>query len=280
MGLSVGEVLSGTLGILRERLWPLVGMWFAYLGLSIVLMLGFGMVIGVSAMSGFAQNYTAGLTGLGTGFVVSIILFYLVYFLLYFAQFGSLVAKSTPLQDPGFGEALFAGLRSAPTLLLATLLLGIVYVVAAVILSLLGTALVSMGSLGVLVMVLICVPLVIFLGMRLSLVLPVAVVERQLNPITVIARSWSLTQGKVLSIFLAWLVFAVAFVALCMLVFVPVWGSLNDAASPPSGGMAAYLVIGMMAVFVLFSLAQSAMLAVIHGAVSGSTGVDIADTFG
>lgn len=257
----------------------MLGMWLAYFGLSFVLMIVFGAVIGVSAMSGFAGGIDQGLGGLGVGFIVSLIVFYIGYILLALAQAGSLVAKASPLQDQPFGEALDAGIRSAPTMLLVFVLLMIGYVAGALILSLVGVALASLGTGGTIIMALIAAPLLVFAAMRMSLLLPVAVVERQRNPITVITRSWALTRGRVLPILLAWLAYLAIFVALCLALFVPVWGSLTNAANPPSGLMAAYLVFGFMAVFVLFSLAQSAMLGVIHAQVSGSTGVDVADTF-
>jgi hypothetical protein len=274
--MGVGEILSGSFAMLKSRFWPMLGMWLAYFGLSFVLMIVFGAVIGVSAMSGFAGGIDQGIGGLGAGFIVSLIVFYIGYILLALAQAGSLVAKATPLQDQPFGEALASG---APTMLLVFVLLMIGYVAGALILSLVGVALASLGTGGTIILALIAAPLLVFAAMRMSLLLPVAVVERQRNPITVIARSWALTQGRVLPILLAWLAYLAIFVVLCLALFVPVWGSLTNAASPPSGLMAVYLVFGFMAIFVLFSLAQSAMLGVIHAKVSGSTGVDVADTF-
>lgn len=280
MELTVGQILSGTLDVIRARFWSLAGLWLTFAVLAIVSVFVFALVIGVGSMAGMSQGNADFINTLGASVIVMAIAFYVVYFLIVLSQMGALIAKASPLQDLSFGEALSAGVRSSPTMLLVMILLLILYFAFALVAAIPAMLLAFAGTVGVIITVLLLVPLVAFLACRLSLLFPVAAVEGQRNPLTVIGRSWKLTGGKVLPIFLSLLVLTLAVIALAVLLFVPIWGTLNDAANPPGGGVLAYMFVAFFAFGILVAMIQAAVVSVIHAAVSGSTGVDIADTFG
>lgn len=287
MGLSVGQIVSGTLAMVGKRFAPLLGLWFVYVVLTIVATFVFGMVIGLGGMAAFSQVDMAAQDGsglgalgaLGGGMIGGIILFYLGYILISMAQMGSLVAKATPLEEQSFGDALFAGMRSAPTLLGVIIVLGIGYLVGALLLGMVMALLASAGTVVSVVSIVLVLALLLWLASRLMLIFPVAVVERRMNPFAVIGRSWSMTSGKVLPILLSLVILLLVFCALVALLVVPVIGVFGGG-QVPGGGIIAYIFIGIIVLTAVFSMLQAALVAVIHAEVSGRTGVDLDATFG
>lgn len=278
MGLNVAQVLAGTLQILKQRWAPLLGLWLLYFAVLMAAMLIFGLMVGTASLAGLSAMNTGSMEALAGGFFASMILFYVGYLLIYFAQMASMTAKASPVQDLLFGQAVFAGVRCAFTLLVVTILLLVVYFIFALILGLVAGVISLAGSAVSTVASLLLLPVIIYIGIRLSLLVPVAAVEGTLNPLTVINRSFELTRGNVLPIFLAWLVYAVALAVLGLLLFLPIWNSLSSATGPGAGELI-YLVVGACVFGVVFLLSQTAMMAVIHGQLTGTADKNLHETF-
>lgn len=90
------------------------------------------------------------------------------------------------------GEALQAGIRRAPVLFLASLLLGIVVGIGGGILATIFVAILGQAGIGLTVLVII--PIAIFIAVRFILVSPAAASETG-GPVSVLRRSWALTRG-------------------------------------------------------------------------------------
>lgn len=289
MEVTTGAILSRMFAMVRQRLGALVGLWLIYMvavfGVGIVL----SLVIGASAMAAGGMvagtdPSEGGLMAMGFGALAMMVVMYLVYLLLYLASYASLAHMASPLVQPDFGSSLTAGLRAALPLLGSTVLLGIGYLV---VFGLIGVLAALGGSdgggaLGV-VLVLLILPVALYLGSRLSILIPLAGVEGLRNPIAIIARSWRLTGGSALSILGAMLVYIVVVVGLFLLAFVPAFGVIGVAGggSPEAGiGVMIYTIFAMLAVLVLVTITGAALQSAIHASVSDATGERFADTFG
>lgn len=273
--METGQILSGALEIVRARFMALAGLWALYFGFSIIAVIVLAMMIGTMGAAAFAFSDPGSLATLGGGFILTIILFYAAYLLIYLAQAASLTAKASPLQDLPFGEAISAGLRSCLTLLGVTVILLIAYFLGAMLVGLLGAA---WGTAANAIVLVLFVPVLVYLGCRLALITPVAAVERQVNPLKVIARSWNLTKGNVLPIFLASLVYLFLLVVLGAVITLPLWGSIQSG-SNLGAGLMLYLFFAFAAFGVLLTISWAALVSVMHGQVSGQTDIDFEETF-
>lgn len=289
MEVTTGAILSRMFAMVRQRLGALVGLWLVYtvavFGVGIVLsgVMGAGMIAGGGLLDG-ADPSGGGLMAMGAGMIVMMVVMYLVYLLIYLASYASLAHMASPLVQSDFGLSLTAGLRAALPLLGSTVLLGIGYLVVfglfGVLAALGGQG--GGGALGV-VLVLLILPVALYLGSRLSILFAIASVEGVRNPITIIARSWHLTGGRVLSILGAVLVYIVVAIILFLLAFVPAFGvvGLTGGGSPEAGiGVVIYTIFAMLAVLVLVTITGAALQSAIHASVSDATGERFADTFG
>lgn len=111
----------------------------------------------------------------------------------------SLFALLTDRGNPTVGEALRTGLASFPSYIAAQLIsaIGIGFVVGLP-LSLLSMASPAAGGLAVL----LALPVMAWLFIRFALTAPVIAIEGERNPIAALRRSWRLTKGNSLRIFL------------------------------------------------------------------------------
>lgn len=281
MDFGVAQILSDTGARLRERFWGLVGLWLTYFAIMMGLVLVFGIVVGGSAMALAGSLESGGDFGtMGGGFLAGAAVFYLAYILIAVAQYASLNAMASPLRQASFGEALSAGMRSAPTLLGVMILFLIVYFAIAMVFgAIMGAMGVASGDgAGALALVLtgVLVLVVLYLGCRLSIVFPIVPVDGVRNPLTAIGRSWSLTRGHALPIFLAMLILLVIGGALFAAVLIPTMGAMSAAAegdAAPAIGSMLFLMLGVVVVSIVFVVAYSAMLSSIHARLAGESGV-------
>lgn len=284
MELTVSGILSRMLATVKDRIGPLIGLWAIFFVVQMVSMFLFVAVIGGGAMlgAGAMDSSGAGLAALGGGMIVMMILFYLLYLLIYVASYGSMAHMASPLIRPQFGESFSAGIRAALPLLGAMVLLIIAYFVLSIPLGLVFGGLAAvMGEAAVLLAVLI-VPLLVYFGCRLSILFPLATVEGIRSPVTLITRSWSLTGGHVLPIFLAVLAYVVIAIALFAVVLLPMFGPLIAGGSPdavPGIGSILFLGFGGIIVGVLMAIMGAALGSAIHAVVSDVSGDSYSDTF-
>ncbi len=146
--------------------------------------------------------------------------FFFTAFALSLAQLVGFIALLSLLDDrdrPTVGQAIGIGIKSLPTLIGASLLVMLGYILAAFVFGMLMG--ISAGVAAVtFILVLLLLGVMIYAMVRLSLLLPVVVFERQLNPITALVRSWRLTKGSTMMLFLFYLLLMVVYFVISLLV--------------------------------------------------------------
>ena len=125
----------------------------------------------------------------------------------------SLFALLTDRANPTVGEALNTGIRSMPSYIAAQLIMVIGASLA------IGIPLGLISSLGgaavAIPAAIVAIVLIIYVFVKFSLVAPVIAIEGQRNPFTALLRSWQLTKGNSLRIFIfiALLVFVIGIIS-------------------------------------------------------------------
>jgi len=290
--MGVGQIISDTFGIVKARFGPLLGLWAVYFAITVAAFFVMAIAVGAAGMASFAAmgagdelSADGALAG-GAAVVLLMIVFYLGYILLAMAQYASLITMASPTERPSFGDALGAGWRSAPAMLLLMVVLILGYIAVALVFSLLGAVVAAAGDAGSLVLAIVLLPLLVWVGCRLTPLFAVVAVDKVRNPFTAIGRSWRLTRGHALTIFLASLVFLLIVVVVCGIALLPaigMLGSMQDpaelaSAAPALGGIALLLVGGLVA-SVLFNLLYCGFMAVVHGTLTTAAGEGTADAF-
>lgn len=280
MDFSVGEILSGAARMMRQRFWPLVGLWAIYFGLLMLAYFVFAVSMMGSLISGGMAGLMAGegsLLDMGFGFIVMMAAFYVFYLALALAQIASLCTHASSLHEPGFAQSFSAGWRSVLPLMGASIVLIIGYVAAFGLLSLFGNLLGD--TLGGLLIVLGIVA-AIYLSCRLSMLVPIAAIEGVRSPIGLITASWEMTRAKVLGIFLTLLVYVIALAVLIAVLVLPFTAILANGAGEGSAGMIGLMVLLLLVASVLIWISQSALLAALHARISSyGNGAQVAETF-
>lgn len=290
--MGVGQVVSDTLRAVKSHFGQLLGLWAIYLGIMIAAAIVLTVVMGVVGLTGFAAMgqdaapTEGSLLALGTGMVVLVGLFYLAYLLIAMAQYASMIIAASPLRQASLGDALGAGWRAAPALLLLMVVLLLCYIPLALVLSGVGAAASSLGDAGSAVLLLLVLPVLVWIGCRLAPLIAVVAVDGVRNPFSAIARSWRLTRGHALTIFLAWLAFIVILLVVAGVALLPSLGVLRSMSDPSAvadvgsalGGMA-LLFLGFMVISALFTMLYAGFQAVIHSSLSNASGEGMAEAF-
>jgi membrane-anchored glycerophosphoryl diester phosphodiesterase (GDPDase) len=172
------------------------------------------------------------------------------------------------------------GVRSVPTLFGVAILAIIGLIALMVVLSLVTAGVMAgtnSGGMGF-ILGLLMLGGFVYLGMRLSMILPVVANEEQRNPIAAIARSWALTKGSALKLFLLFVAVALVMGAIGLLMFMLTIGIPRAGAVPNAAGM-----IGLFIAMVVFGLTIGiyfiALIAAIHNQLSGPAVAEMAETF-
>jgi len=245
--------------------------------------------IGATGLAGLATIESNPLA-VGGGMILVLVLFYLGYLLVAMAQYASLITMASPLKRVTVGEALETGWRAAPALVLLMIVLLVGYFAVALVLGLVGAAFSVIGEWGSTLFGLLLLPVLAWLGCRLAPLFAVVAVDGVRNPFKAIARSWHLTRGHALTIFLVSLIFVVILILVCGVALLPSIGLLRSLADPAAlaqGGPAATPAVGGILLFglgimvagVLFNLIYCAFMAVIHGTLAGAAGEGAAEAF-
>jgi hypothetical protein len=183
-----------------------------------------------------------------------------------------LLALLTDQARPTVGEALGFGLKALPTYLATQ------FIVALVIAGLFGAVLLlgqAAAALG-LILGLLLVLGILYALLKLSLVTPVIAIEKQLNPVAAMRRSWRLTKGNSLLILAFFLLLLVAFLVISMV------AGLLFAAFALLGDEVGLIVgaIGNGVLTMALAVVMVAALAAVHRQLSGSGGSQVGMTFG
>jgi hypothetical protein len=288
--MGIGQIISDTFGMVKQRFGQLIGIWAVYfaatMGLFIVMGIVVAVGVGAAGAGSLATMAEGNALAAGGGMILFVVLFYAAYLLVIMAQYASLIAMASPLARPSFSDALGAGWRAAPALLLLMLVLIIAYFAVAMGIGLVGTAFSGMGTWVPTLLLLLMFPLLVWIGSRLAPLFAVVAVDGVRNPFKAIARSWQMTKGRALTIFLASLVFMLILVVICGLLLLPSIGMFRTMSDPgslasaqPALGGIALLFLGITVAGVLFTVCYSAFQAVIHGSLSNAAGEGAAEAF-
>ncbi|MDJ0642203.1 MAG: hypothetical protein QNJ15_05250 [Erythrobacter sp.] len=285
MNIDIGRVFANTFAMVRERWGPMLGLWATFFAALIVYFMIFGGLLGGSAFllgsamggDGFGDDPLA---GMGIGFFLMILVFYVGYFAIAFGQQGSMIAMASPFRRPTFGEAFSLGLKGGLSFLGVVLVLIVAYIV----LALIGALFVAMlGEVGGIILAILVLPVAIYIGCRFAVLVPVIVVEGVFNPIKAITRTWEVTRGKALGIFVIYLIFTVVAGIALMLPFGIFFGSIYasiEAGADPGIGSVLFMGLLFMLVFIAFMLITASMVASLHAEISDSQAEDLSETFG
>lgn len=284
--MSVSDVLSTTLAMLRSRGIGLVAIWLGFIVLIVLLAAVFFGVAGGGALlaSGIGGGGLG--AGAGLGFLVVVVAFYFVYILVYMAQSLAMAHYASPLVQADIGASFGVGFRRSLTMLGLVMLLLVLYFVAAMVFAMVAAALGSLADVLGVVLGLAMIPVGIYFLCRLSILLPVVAVDGVGNPASAISRSWRLTSGNVLAIFLALLAYIVAAVVVFGAILAIFTGSTQGLQSSlatgggPGFGAMAGMVIIFAVVGLVFAAAGAALMSAIHSKLSDMGAETLAETFG
>ena len=198
----------------------------------------------------------------------------------------TLLALLTDRKRPTVGEAIGIGLRAVPTVIAAAVLLMIAMMLATVPVSLLaGLMAAAAGPAAVVVVIALLVGFA-YVMTKLSLLLPVIVIARTINPIAALLRSWRLTKGNsvrlfffYLLLFVAYLVIAIVFGLLFSLFVGGGMAAIQGGGAQAGAGatLAMCLVSGVIGT--VASVILTAILAAVHHQLSGPSPDAVSATF-
>ena len=277
--MDIGRVFSTSFAMMRQRFWPLLGMWAVFFVIQVVAMFALIIAIAGMGMAGSAGlsaglEDPAALAGLGIGMIVFMVAFYAGYIVLVLAQQAALVTLASPLEEPSFGGALSRGFKSALPFLGITVLLLLAYVaLLAALAAVTGGASLADETAGGMVggvLALLFLPVLIYLACRFSVLVGVVAVDQVFNPVTAIRRSWSVTGGKVLSILLAFLGFIAISAVIIGLPFALMFGAAASSEPGSAAGMgavAASLVL-FFPLIIVYTIFASAFSSALHAVVT------------
>jgi uncharacterized membrane protein YjjP (DUF1212 family) len=212
-------------------------------------------------------------------------LFFLISFVLQMIGYGAMVALMGE-DRPTVGEALRRGARSLPTLIGTALVVLVVYLLLSFALGLVMMLLVGLvGAIGgqaaaaviTFVLLLILGIIVLYVMTRLSLTLAVVVLERQLNPVRALIRSWHITKDHAWSIFGFYVLLLIAYFVISLLLM-GILGVVGAALG--EGAASAFfmgIVNGLIGAFV--AMVMSGILVSMHQQLAGRSAAEIGETF-
>ena len=267
--------------MLRQRFWLLVGMWAVFFAIQMAGMMVLGIVAAVMGAAGAGMggglDDPSAMAGMGVGLIIVFVVFYGAYLVLVLAQQAAMVTLASPLEEPSIGGAMSRGIKSALPFFGIAIVLILAYVAIGGVLGLLiGAA--GMGSpdaAGILggLLLLAFLPVLIYIGCRLSVLVPVVAVDQVFNPINAIRRSWNVTQGKVLRIFLCTLVFVVISAVIIGVPFLMIFGAaLGSSGGEPGAGAIGTMLFGVLIfipLMIVYTIFASAYNAALHSEVTG-----------
>lgn len=167
---------------------------------------------------------------------------------------------------PTVGQAIAGGLRGLPTLVAAGLLVLLAMIVGTTLISAVLSGL--FGMVGAAIAVVAMLVVLAYVSVKLSLVTPVVVNERVINPVAALVRSWRLTRGNSLRLFGFYTLLMVAYMAIALMGTVVI---LSPVLLLLGQGQAGLLAIGVVsgAISAAGSVVLTAVLAQVHRQLSG-----------
>ncbi|MFA7587411.1 MAG: glycerophosphoryl diester phosphodiesterase membrane domain-containing protein [Novosphingobium sp.] len=190
----------------------------------------------------------------------------------------ALLALLTDRTRPTVGQAIGSAIRALPTLIGAGLVMAFGYLLLAVVFALVsgGTAGASSGLAGIVLMVMLVV--MVYVTVKLSLLLPVVVIERVMNPLAALARSWRITRGNSFRIFAFYALLFVTYIVLATVATMLVLGLFALVTEP---GALAMLFTGVVSgtIGAIANVLFIAVLAAVHRQLAGPSAEAVSRTF-
>lgn len=214
------------------------------------------------------------------GNVGKVMSFGLISLLLQSVGHMAMLALLTDRTRPTVGQAIGVAVRAFPTLAATILIVFAGYLLGALIYAVFAGLLGVATGIGVLmfVLILLLAAMMVYVMVKLSLTMPVIVIEKVLNPFAALTRSWRLTRGNSLRLFLFYLL-----LALIYLVIATVFGGGIMLVTTLAAGEGTLSLVVAALVSGLFgaaaSLAITAILAAIHRQLAGPSAESLGATF-
>jgi len=192
----------------------------------------------------------------------------------------AMLALLTDKTRPTVGEALKLAIRTVPTVIGAAIVFFAGYLAAILVLAMIGAGLAQISGVAALAAfaVIAMIVVVVYAMVKVSLLLPVVVIEQQFNPVAALVRSWRLTRGNSGRLFLFYLLLSVVYFVILMVVTM-VFMALAIALA--GQGKVAMLIggVGSGIVGAGASVVLTAVLAAIHRQLAGPSTEAVSATF-
>lgn len=207
-----------------------------------------------------------------------LILVGLVAMVFQFAGYAAMVALMGETR-PTVGEALKTGFKATPSLFGVLVVFMITYVLAAIVVAIPIGVIANLAGLPALsiLAVLLVFAVVVYLLARMSMSMPVLVLEDTLNPLRAVARSFALTGPKQWAILLFWGVLFFAYMVVALLLT----GVFGVIAAMAGSGAIATLILGLAngAIGMIVGMVVSGLAVAMYGQLAGPSEDDITETF-
>ncbi len=178
------------------------------------------------------------------------------------------------------GETIKRGAKSVLTLIAVTVLFFLAYMLGAILifipvalLGLVGEALAAIG--GILGAVAV-IAMMLFLIGRFSVTMPVIVLEKDLNPVTAMVKSWKLTAPKKWALMGFWSLLLIAYTVIALIVTSAV-GVIAALASGTASALIMGIFTGLLGVIV--AMIVSGIAVALYQSLSGQTAESVSETF-
>lgn len=139
--MGVGQIIADTFGIVKSRFGSLLAVWAIYFAITIACWMILGLGMGATMMTTLLPKGQIDPPVFGAGTIIFMILFYIGYLVVVMAQYASLIVAASPVRRSTALDAVSAGWRAAPALVLLMLVIGVAYLVCVLILVFAGFAL-------------------------------------------------------------------------------------------------------------------------------------------
>jgi hypothetical protein len=204
----------------------------------------------------------------------------LISFALQSVGYLAMLVLLTDRSRPTVGEALKLAVRSLPTVIGAALMFFAGYVAAILLVGTLGAVLASASGVAAIagLAVIVLAAGMVYALVKVSLVLPVVVIEQEYNPLAALRRSWRLTSGNSMRIFIFYLLLTAVYFVILMVVTMVI---MALAIAIAGQGKVAMMIggIGSGAVGAAASVLLTGVLAAIHRQLAGPSPQAIGGTF-
>lgn len=198
----------------------------------------------------------------------------IVYYLLQMVGSLALLALLTDRAQPTVGEALKIGATSFPTYLASQILF---WIGAVLLLALPIGILAAVAPLPIVVLVgFLLAIVVIYLMIKFTLVSPVIAIEREMNPVTAMQRSWALTKGNSFLIAAFIILLGIALIVISLIVQT-VFGLIFAAFGGAIEGIGNGFIAAAFNTFVVTLFL--AVTAAIHRQLAGTSTEKLSETF-